>query len=120
MARPTRFLHRVLVWLAALAVLAGGPAAARGPADDPNDPAFAERQARRLELRQQLMDERMRGRQPGQPGGYPGTMPPGGLHPPGAGPQGGGPGSRLSPDERRELRRELRQQRGELGPAPPR
>ena len=105
-----------------LATWVAAPAHARG--DD------AERQARRHELRQQLQAERERwrgderGRGPGGPGapGYgapPGYGPPPGYRAPpayapspGAGPPPGwGGGHRLTPDERRALRQELRQQR---------
>ncbi|MFZ4761080.1 MAG: hypothetical protein ACOYLX_23180 [Burkholderiaceae bacterium] len=100
------------------AVLAG-PAYARGGADDDPD-----RQARRMELRRQLEAERERWRaEPGemrrQRQGF--VAPPGAseaaprsygpMHP--AAPAQGAPGPgapRLTPEERRALRQELRQQ----------
>jgi hypothetical protein len=122
------------LWAIGVLVAAGvvaSPALARG--DDP------ERQARRHELRQQLQAERerWRGDERGRGGWPPAAHAPGGAHavPPGgawgpapggggAGPApgyapppgyGGGPGwgggHRLSPDERRALRQDLRQQR---------
>jgi hypothetical protein len=108
----------------ALAMLVATGAHARGGDDDPD------RQARRQELRQQLEAERERWRaeggrrgQGGQPGyrypdgrgpGRDGTMAPGYAPGPGAwgGERPGWSGApRLSPEERRELRRELREQR---------
>ncbi len=112
----------------ALAILVATGAHARGGGDDP------ERQARRLELRQQLEAERERWRSEGPrrgPGGHgQGGYGQGGYYGPGAAPdgamapgQGPGPGAwggerpgwggapRLSPEERRTLRRELREQR---------
>jgi hypothetical protein len=109
----------------AVAILVATGAHARGGDDDP------ERQARRLELRQHLEAERERWRSEGSrrgPGGYgqggyygPGPAPDGAMAP-GQGHRSGGwggerPGSgwggapRLSPEERRTLRRELREQR---------
>jgi len=90
-----------LRWLCcALALVVGGPAFARPPADE------AERQQRRLELRRQLEGERERWGGPaphrGEPPGH--RMPQHGM-PPGQG------GARMTPDERRALRRDLREQR---------
>lgn len=89
-------------WLCcALALLAAGPALARPPVDE------AERQQRRLELRRQLEGERERWSGPHQraPGGPPayGTPHHGMAPVPG--------GARMTPDERRALRRDLREQR---------
>jgi len=108
---------RMSVLVCAVAILVATGAHARGGGDDP------ERQARRLELRQQLEAERERRRAegprrgPGGPaqggfgqGGYDGQGPaPDGAIAPGTGAWGGAP--RLSPEERRALRRELREQR---------
>lgn len=122
MFRPPRMPSLVC----ALAILVATGAHARGGGDDP------ERQARRLELRQQLEAERERWRSEGSrrgPGGHgqggygqggygqggyygPGPAPDGAMAPgqgPGPGAWGGAP--RLSPEERRTLRRELREQR---------
>jgi len=107
-------------------VLAGPAHARGGPDDDPD------RQARRMELRRQLEAERERWRaEPGEmrrqrqgfvaPPGYLPGPPPAAAD---AGPRGDGPmypaapgpgaatpgGPRLSPEERRVLRQELRQQ----------
>jgi hypothetical protein len=121
---------RTSVLVCAVAILVATGAHARGGGDDP------ERQARRLELRQQLEAERERWRAegprrgPGGPvqggfgqGGFgqgghhdgPGPAPDGAMAP-GSGASGGErPGwssaPRLSPEERRALRRELREQR---------
>jgi hypothetical protein len=84
-------------------LLSAGPAAARPPGDD------AERQQRRAELRQQLEAERDRWRADGQRGGHRGGPPHGSLPPPGHGGHHGG--ARLSPEERRALRQDLREQR---------
>jgi hypothetical protein len=115
---------RMSLLVCAVATLVATGAHARGGSDDP------ERQARRLELRQQLEAERERWRadgprrSPGGPaqggfgqGGYHGPGPaPDGTMAPGSGAWGGErPGwsgaPRLSPEERRVLRRELREQR---------
>jgi uncharacterized membrane protein len=100
------------------ALLWAGPASARPPGEE------GERQQRRMELRQHIEAERERwhadGRRggaqaPGGPGprgdappahGYGGPMRHG--QPPGFAPPAGG---RLSPEERRALRQELRNQR---------
>ena len=116
---------RMSMLVCAVAILVATGAHARGGGDDP------ERQARRLELRQQLEAERERWRAegprrgPGGPvqGGFgqgghhygPGPAPDGAIAP-GTGAWGGErPGwssaPRLSPEERRALRRELREQR---------
>jgi hypothetical protein len=104
----------------AVVILVATGAHSRAGGDDD-----AERQARRLELRQQLEAERERWRADaprGGPGGYgprgyyrPGPTPDGAIAP-GSGARGderpgwsGAP--RLSPEERRVLRRELREQR---------
>jgi len=90
-----------LLWCVQV-LLSAGPAAARPPGDE------GERQQRRMELRQQLEAERDRWRADGPRGG-PRGGPPRDAAPPGhAGPHGG---ARLSPEERRALRQELRQQR---------
>ena len=102
----------------AVAILFATGAHARAGGDDP------ERQARRLELRQQLEAERERWRADGTrrgPGGYGQGYQdyrpaPDGAMAPGSGAWGGErPGwsgaPRLSPEERRVLRRELREQR---------
>lgn len=117
MGRLVRALCGVGVLIATLVVAT--PAFARH--DDPD------RQARRHELRQQLQAERERwrgeergrggwGPAPGAGGPYP--APPAYAPPPGYGASPGyapapghGGGHRLSPDERRALRQELRQQR---------
>ncbi len=111
--RMSRFVCAVVI------LVATGAHARAGGEDD------AERQARRLELRQQLEAERERWRADGPrrgPGGYgprgyygPGPAPDGAIAP-GSGAWGGErPGwsgaPRLSPEERRVLRRELREQR---------
>jgi hypothetical protein len=83
-------------------LLSAGPAAARPPGDE------GAREQRRMELRQQLEVERERWRADGQRGAHRGG-PPQGVGPPGHGAQHGG--ARLSPEERRALRQELRQQR---------
>jgi hypothetical protein len=85
--------------LAALLVTAA-PAWARPPDDD-------ERVQRRLELRRQLEAERERWALEGGPHRA-------GRHPSGHPPQGWAPAhgsSRLTPEERRALRQELREQR---------
>ncbi len=99
-------------------LLCAGPAWARPPGDD------ADRQQRRMELRQQLEAERDRWHADGRRGHQQGPVGPGARGdgpPPGYGyggpPRHGPPpgfvppeGGRLSPDERRKLRQELRQQ----------
>jgi len=116
---------RLSMLVCAVAMLVATGAHARGGGDDPD------RQARRQELRQQLEAERERWRAEGGrrgPGGpVPGHAAPygrgpaqDGLAPPGYAPAPGGWGGdghgwsgapRLSPEERRALRRELREQR---------
>jgi hypothetical protein len=92
--------HSALRWLCcALALLVGGQALARSPADE------AEREQRRLELRRQLEGERGRWGGPARGGEPPGYRAPHHGMPPGHG------GPRMTPDERRALRRELREQR---------
>jgi hypothetical protein len=126
---------RIVLCAGVLTLLSAAPVAARPPSDD------AERAQRRSELRQQLEGERERWRggpgRDGPPGQYrplsPGPHGPNGPHgppgswggvpperavPPGPGPDahrwrgsGGDDGHRLSPEERRALRQELRRQR---------
>lgn len=119
-------LPRLSLLVCALAILVATGAHARGGADDP------ERQARRQELRQQLEAERERWRGEGARRGLgggahsgpgaaygqgqtaDGALAPGYVPGPGGG-SGDRPGwsgtPRLTPEERRALRRELREQR---------
>jgi hypothetical protein len=123
-------LSALLATLAVLAAAAPIDAVARPPGDWRE----AEREQRRHELRRQLSEEQQRRdaeraaqasphgrhRAPMPPGPPPGQMPPGQWHgaaspgphagPPPSQPGAGDAGARLSPQERRELRQELRRQ----------